>query len=159
MKTSSIVLSGVICILSGCATPPPPKPPASDAAQLQLAAAADDVRRSLKQLAEAEQFDKLHATPGTPDLGPALTGLNQTVSMPWNGPIEPILERIAALGGYTVMYVGKRPTLPILVSLGPSPTRAAALLQDVGLQAGDRANVVVDPATKRVGVIYADTGL
>lgn len=146
-------------ILSGCTQPTKKTPAPVDPATTQLAEAAQEIRASLSQLAEAEQFSKMRRMPGAVDLTPPMAGLNQTVSMPWNGPLEPIIVKLASYGGYEVEFAGKPPVLPILVSLGPKPATTGQLLRDVGLQAGDRADIVVDPARKKVGVVYANTGL
>ncbi|MGH8156540.1 MAG: DotD/TraH family lipoprotein [Rhodanobacter sp.] len=157
MKTVSLALTSIALLLCGCATPPA-KPPQDPAAN-QLASAAQDIRASLTQLADAEQYDKKGRLPGTPDTTPSLPGLTASMSMPWDGPIEPIVSRLATQGGYLAEFSGKKPTLPILVSLGTQPATLSQMLRNVGLQAGDRADVVVDPARKTVEVIYANTGL
>lgn len=144
-------------LLGGCA-PAPVKPP-QDPAVRELATAAQDIRASLTQLADAEQYAKKGRLPGAPDPAPALPGLTATVAMPWNGPIEPIVTKLASQGGYLAEFSGKKPTLPILVTLGSEPATLSQLLRDVGIQAGDRADVVVDPSRKTVEVIYANTGL
>lgn len=144
--------------LVGCATThPAPRTP--DPVQLQLAAAAQSVRTSLRQLAEAEQFDKMKRLPSPTEAAPVIPGLERKVSMPWNGPLQAVVEKLATLGGYEVQSAGRPPSLPILISLGPEPVSLAQQLRDVGLQAGNRADIVVDPTRRKVEVIYADTGL
>lgn len=144
--------------LAGCATTHP-APTAPDPVKVQLASAAQSVRASLRQLAEAEQFDKMKRLPSPAESAPVIPGLERKVSMPWNGPLAAVVEKLAALGGYEVQSAGRPPSLPILISLGAEPASLAQQLRDVGLQAGNRADIVVDPTRRKVEVIYADTGL
>jgi defect-in-organelle-trafficking protein DotD len=158
VKNAALILS-VVVLLVGCASPPPKPTVTTDPAEQALVVAGNDVRSSLLKLAEAEQYDKLGTRPGTPDFVPNIPGLNDVVAMPWDGPLEPIVSKIAQEGGYRPEFSGKAPTLPIMVSLGNKPSRAGQLLRSLGIQAGNRADIVVDPAHRVVEVVYANTGL
>lgn len=142
---------------TGCATKPVAVTP-PDPVKVELSTAAQSVRTSLRQLAEAEQYDKLRRSPGPEAAAPVIPGLSRVVSVPWNGPLEPIVAKLAEMGGYRIEVAGHVPAIPILVSLGPAPASLAAHLRDVGLQAGQRADIVVDPQRRQVGVVYANTG-
>lgn len=141
---------------AGCATKPPVVAP--DPVQVQLAASAQSVRVSLRQLAEAEQYDKMRRSPGGEAAAPVIPGLTRVVAVPWQGPLEPVVRKLAEMGGYHLNVAGHAPAIPIVVSLGPTPASLSAHLRDVGLQAGTRADIIVDPARKQVGVVYANTG-
>lgn len=135
------------------------KPPAPDPVLVQLASAAQDVRTSLHRLADAEQFAKRHRLPGEHLVAPSIPGMHEPVTMPWHGRLETAVARLAQLSGYHLDVSGKPPAAPILVSLGPQPAPISRLLRNLGLQAGDQADVVVDPSTRTVSLVYLDTGL
>lgn len=145
-------------VLGGCATPPV-KSPAPDSVLVQLSSAAQDVRSSLHRLADAEQFAKRHRLPGERLTAPAIPGMDRQVTMPWQGRLEEAVARLTHLSGYHLDVSGKAPAMPILVNLGPRPAPISGMLRNLGLQAGNRADVVVDPSTRTVSLVYLDTGL
>lgn len=159
VKIAPLALAALVSLIAACAQQAKPTAPLIDPAEAQLVSAAQDVRTSLRHLAEAEQYSVMGRRPGAPELAPDVPGLDDVISLPWNGPLEQVVVRLASVGHYDVYFAGKAPAIPILVSLGSTPTKASQLLYDVGLQAGARADIVVDPARHKLGVVYANTGL
>lgn len=158
----SVLLSSILALLAGCATTAQPPAP-TDPAQAQLDAAARSIQHSLRQLSEAEQYGRMKIAPGTPHLLTQFPGLERTVTMPWNGPLEPAVMRLAAEGGYEVKVLGRPPAVPILVQIGSEAATISDQLRSLGIQAGARADVAVAPmssAQKGVVVIeYRNGGL
>lgn len=71
-------------------------------------------------------------------------GLDRLVSINWNGPLEPLVRRIAEDADYAFEVVGRRPATPISVSIvNNNPLPLGYVLRDAGYQAGDRAGVVL----------------
>jgi len=65
--TRSCILATVVAMASvACASTPPAKP-TTDPAQARLNQAAAAIQTSLRQLAEAEQYERMKVAPGTPD--------------------------------------------------------------------------------------------
>lgn len=163
MRLRSTLFLALVALLSGCATPAPKPAPAPDPAQTRLTETASAIQTSLRRLAEAEQYERMKIAPNTPDLRRQFPGLDRTVTMPWNGPLEPAVLRLAAEGGYEVKVLGRTPSVPILVQLGPEASTIADLLRNLGHQAGVRADVAVAPqAAGRKGIVvieYANGGL
>lgn len=85
------------------------------------------------------------------------------VTMPWNGPLEPAVMRLAAEGGYEFKLLGRQPAVGIVVQIGPEPATIADHLRNLGIQAGTRSDIVIEPAAAgRKGIIaieYSNGGL
>lgn len=151
-----------VATLSACTVAPTRSPPV-DETQVALARAAESIQRSLRDLADAEQYERKGTLPGLPDVRRQFPGLERVVTVPWNGPIEPVAMRLASAGGYAFKLLGHVPAVPILVKTGPGARTIADHLRDIGLQAGVRADIVIAPSTgSEKGVVvlqYAEGGL
>jgi defect-in-organelle-trafficking protein DotD len=145
--------------LTGCATAPRPVAAAADPAADRLADAATRVQGSLQSLAEAEAYTRQGQRPGAPRLVRQIPGLEGVVTMPWSGPIEPAVARLAAEAGWQVKVAGRAPTLPIIVRLDGAPRSIGDALYSMGVQAGTRADVVVDPHSKVIAIEYSNAAL
>lgn len=160
-RTRFILVSAVVAALAACATTAPPAP--TDPAQAQLDATARSIQQSLQRLSEAEQYARMKVAPGTPHLLTQFPGLERAVTMPWNGPLEPAVMRLAAEGGYEVKVLGRPPAVPILVQIGSEAATISDQLRSLGIQAGDRADVAVAPmSAARKGIVvieYRNGGL
>lgn len=160
--TRLVLAASALALMAGCATPRPVGAPV-DPAQTQLNAAAAAIQSSLRQLSEAEQYERMKVAPGTPHLLTQFPGLERTVTMPWNGPLEPAVMRLAAEGGYEVKVLGRPPAVPIIVQVGAEAATISDQLRSLGIQAGLRADVAVAPMTSaRKGVVmieYRNGGL
>lgn len=144
-----------LLLLSGCvgakvdrqlvATPDP--------VGLRLAAAVDRASSALQTLASVEQARNpgvdIQAAPYAPQ------ELRRTVTVDWVGPIEPITRKLADRAGYQTQINGDTPPAPVVVSLRAKQKSVVEVLRDVGLQAGTRANIVVDPERRIVELNYA----
>lgn len=156
MHRYRLALFSSALMLAGCASAPKAAAP-TDPAQARLDAAASDIQRSLLRLSEAEQYERMKVAPGSAHLLDQFPGLERKVTMPWNGPLTPAVMRLAAEGGYEFELLGRAPALPILVQIGPEPASISDHLRNLGVQAGDRADVEVSPRTPtRKGVIVVE---
>lgn len=120
---------------------------------LRLASAVDKASTALQTLAAVEQARNpgvsIQAAPYAPQ------ELRRTVSVEWVGPIEPITRSLADRAGYELRINGDMPPAPLVVSIQAKQKSVIDVLRDVGLQAGLRANVVVDPDQRLVELNYA----
>lgn len=159
----SVVSKGVllvlILVLAGCASQPRSTTPASDPAGDRLAEAATRVQGSLQTLAEAEAYTRQGHRPGAPRLMRQIPGLEGMVTMPWSGPLEPAVVRLASAANWEIKVAGRAPTLPIIVSLDGVPRSIGDALYSIGVQAGTRADVVVDPNSKVIAIEYSNAAL
>lgn len=124
-----------------------------DPVGLRLASAVDKASAALQTLASVEQA----RNPGVAvqQVPYAPQELRRTVSVNWIGPIEPVMRRLADRAGYDMQIHGDLPPAPIIVSLNVREKSVVETLRDIGLQAGQRADVVVDPEHRIVELNYA----
>lgn len=143
--------------LCGCASAP--KAPPSDPAAVALERSAAEVSRSITNLAEVEQYDRFKRMSSQPRVYSQVADMSEVVSIPWDGPIEAAVRKLAAQSGYSTKVIGRAPVIPVLVRLGADPASVSDHLRNVGYQAGSRADVTVYPDQKIVELSYSDAGL
>lgn len=124
-----------------------------DPVALRLSAAVDKASAALQTLASVEQAQNPGVNLQMPPAAPV--ELRRTISIDWTGPIEPITRTLADRAGYQMQINGDKPSVPVVVSLVAHDKSVVEVLRDVGLQAGQRADVVVDPERRVVELNYA----
>jgi len=124
-----------------------------DPVALRLSGAVDKASAALQTLAAVEQARNPGANLQLPPSAPV--ELRRIVSVDWTGPIEPIARTLADRAGYQMQVNGDRPPVPVVISLIAREKSVIEVLRDVGLQAGQRADVVVDPSRRLVELNYA----
>lgn len=122
--------------------------------EYQLAKAAMSVEDSLRTLAATQQINTKHAI-NTDILITPQGGMGGLASIDWSGPIEPLLEKIGEMTRYRVKVFGPIPHIPVIVSISSRERLIADVLKDAGLQAGNRANLVVYPTNRIIELRYA----
>lgn len=124
-----------------------------DPVGLRLAAAVDKASAALQTLASVEQA----RNPGVSVQGVpyAPQELRRTTSVDWIGPIEPLLRRLTDRAGYQLQVNGDVPPVPVIVSVQAKEKSVVEVMRDLGLQAGQRADIVVDPERRMVELNYA----
>jgi len=124
-----------------------------DPVALRLANAADQASVALKTLASIEQSRnpnvQIDSVAGAPQ------ELQRIMVIDWVGPIEPITRKVADKAGYKFQVNGNSPTTPIIISVSSREKKVIEMLRDIGLQAGRRADIVVDIESKTVELNYA----
>lgn len=127
-------------------------PPADDAA-IQLTEAATSISQSLTDLTSIE---KAIAPPINCKRLPYPTSsdMNQLVSIDWSGPIEPLLRRIALMCDYKVRIIGRRPAIPVLVTISAKNTPVGYIIRDANFQAASKAGVWVYPGIRTIELRY-----
>ena len=145
----SILLSG--CALHGKVDQQLVAEP--DPVGLRLASAVDKASAALQTLASVEQARNPSASIQQVPYAPQ--ELRRSVTINWVGPIEPIMRRLADRAGYDMQVNGDLPPAPVVVTLNVREKSVIETLRDVGLQAGQRADVVVDPEHRIVELNYA----
>ncbi len=124
-----------------------------DPVTLRLAMAADNASSALSTLAAIEQAknpsQSIAAVPDAPQ------ELRRIISVDYDGPIEPMAKTLADRAGYQLEINGTRPPAPMIVSVHSREKSVIEVLRDIGLQAGRRADVAVDPDRRMVELDYA----
>lgn len=124
-----------------------------DPIALRLAAAVDKASTALDTLASVEQARNPAATI---DMAPsAPQELRRSMSVEWVGPIETITQRVAERAGYKFLVSGDKPPAPVVVNITATEKTVVDILRDIGLQAGARADIIVNAEQKIVEVSYA----
>ena len=141
-----------VCALGACAgsSKPDPDPtlPEGSQAELALLETVEQLATSLRELSLLRQMRDYS---GYVDLSLPLDDFADSryaapLYLPgWNGPIEPLLSQLCRKLEIECQVYGAPPAPPIYVALPAAERPAAAILMDVGLQAGERANVVLRP--------------
>ncbi len=119
----------------------------------QLLATAQSIEESLNTLAAAEKAENAPILNTAPLVAPE-GGMGGLVDVDWTGPITPLIEKIANMTDYRVKSLGNEPSIPILVSVSAKRAVIADVLQNVSLQAGKRAQILVFPTSRLIEVRY-----
>lgn len=122
-------------------------------AERQLVAAAQSIEHSLRLLAQAESKDP-HPLMDISELVSEEAGLGVRATLDWSGPIEPLLARISKLTDYRLRVIGHEPAVPVMVSITREEQMVAEILKDAGLQASNKAALVVYPSTRVIELRY-----
>jgi defect in organelle trafficking protein DotD len=155
-----IIATLIIGLLTGCSTTQnlsssttPAINAKSDDAAVKLAEAASSVSQSLNEL---KTLEKASNPPIKPLPYPTASGLENIIaSVDWSGPIEPLLERIVRLANYKLEVIGRRPAVPVLVTISAQNTPLAYIIRNADLQAGIKANIAVYPGIHVIELQYA----
>lgn len=158
-----VLISTALSGLSACSTPDPKpdyKQPDSVivSASNDLISVAKEIRESNKQLNILIQQKVLAKNA---QKAPSIAqrdipnSLKKNVTLRWNGKAEPAIKMIAQAIGYSYKKPeGTPPMIPLVVSVNALETNAYSVLRDIGLQLGQEAILLINPAKKELGVSY-----
>lgn len=125
-------------------------------AQSALTEAAVTANHSLERLSSLELAKNPHVVlPKLPN--PVTIGLDQHTSIDWNGPAEPLLQKLAASGNYTLHVLGRKPITPILVNMHVNDQALATIIRSVQYQIVAKASVRIFPKQKVIELLYFPT--
>lgn len=154
MKKTIIPVLAALTLLAGCVSdymPPAPQP--SDPAATKLAEAATSASHSLANLegirkAENPQYQKKLPNAGN-------FGMPQLASIDWNGPIGPIVRKIAKGANYKLQVLGNPPSIPVIISINAKNQTLGHILQNIDYQAGKKAYIYVNSKSRTMQLRYA----
>ncbi|QQR69314.1 MAG: DotD/TraH family lipoprotein [Alphaproteobacteria bacterium] len=152
----SLVLFGALLAVVGCAEDARPVVPLvspTDPVTLRLAKAAERAANALDNISRIDQVRT--PMPPPPNFVGVPQQMLQPVTLTWTGPVEQVAQQLAEKAGYTFDKTGAPPPVPITVALDVFERPIIQVLQDIGLQIGRRAEMVVDGQTRRVEIRYA----
>ena len=120
---------------------------------LMLADAADRATKALESLAQIEKSKN----PGKGDLSipDAPTELRRSITLAWNGPLEPAAKLLADRASYAFQTIGEAPPTGITVNIDVRATPVITALRSIGAQMGNRATLKVDPNARVIEIQYA----
>lgn len=119
----------------------------------RLAQAAEKASGAMHKMAQIEAF----RTPMPIDQGvnTNIPGMNQVTSLTWTGPIDQVTRTLSEMAGLQFRIGGKAPPLPLVVSVDAHQQPIGQILRDIGLQAGRRADIIINTTTKTLDLRYA----
>lgn len=119
-----------------------------------MADAARDAERALDSLARVEQARAPAPPPSQPVAG-LPSELAQPIGMNFIGPIDVAVAELARKAGYELRILGDQPPTPILVDISAEGLPLWKAVESAGLQAGQRADVVISMRERVIEVRYA----
>lgn len=150
-RSSVLIASVLVALLSGCAREPEPTVAATSLPSVvtPLDRAADKVSDAWALL--ATENAAVHPPKGAaPLLPPALA---RVVPITWTGAISPVVTKLSSIAGYRFRMEGVAPAAPIVVHLAGKHSVFDAL-REIAVQAGKRADITVNAKTQRVVLRY-----
>ncbi len=124
-----------------------------DRTDLMLADAATRATKALESLASLEQAKNPNA--GDIALPNAPVELRRSITLNWNGPVEPVARLLADRAGYKFQAIGSPPPVGLLVQVDARAEQVVSVLRSIGLQMGNRAILKVNPNTRVIEIQYA----
>lgn len=80
--------------------------------------------------------------------------LREIISIDWDGPIEPVIRRLARQAGWGYATKGATPGVPVTVTLHRREQPLWTIVRDAGVLVTDRAAVVIDMTSRQFEVRY-----
>lgn len=120
--------------------------------QAQLAEAAVTVGHSMQQISAIDMA--IHPTAKLQQLNPDMIGMAQQTSLDWNGPIEPLLRKIAAICHYHLRVLGTAPPIPVIVAINYDNVPLADIVRNAAFQVEKKAAITIYPETKTLELRY-----
>ncbi len=121
--------------------------------QAQIAEAATAIGHSLQQLSAVQMT--VHPPKGLPKpYNPQAIGMDKIASIEWTGPVQPVLKEIAQATHYRLRVIGRKPSLPVLVSLDIKNQPIAYILRNIIYQVVMKANIAIYPNSRIIELRY-----
>ncbi|WP_192484560.1 MULTISPECIES: DotD/TraH family lipoprotein [Cysteiniphilum] len=82
--------------------------------------------------------------------------LSQKVTLVWNGPIQPVIEKLAKIAGFTFQVYGNPPAIPIVIVLNQANDWQSILdtLRSIDVQTKGGASIYVNAKEKIISLRY-----
>lgn len=155
LKIFPIVSAMVFALaLTGCEKTVVPVAAEPDLVSTRIAGASEKAANALDTIAGIEQ-QKTPIAPQEDDFSNAPPQLLEPISVRWSGPIEQIVRTLAVRGGLRLSVLGARPVAPVTVSIDVYQKPMVEVLRDIGLQAGQRADLRLNAGIGVVELRYA----
>ncbi|MAQ70794.1 MAG: hypothetical protein CL565_01230 [Alphaproteobacteria bacterium] len=148
----------VLCLVAACQPGKPynyksPQVVADpDKVSAQLAQAADQASQALQTLAAIEQTRSPEVTMEPADNVPL--ELRRAITLDWVGPVEDVAKIVANRASYQFATIGEQTSNQMVVTIDVENKPIIDVLRSIGLQLGNRADIVVDAATQTVELRY-----
>ncbi|NNM65066.1 MAG: DotD/TraH family lipoprotein [Burkholderiales bacterium] len=145
-------------VLAGCATPPAPANLESQSDWLlkKIDASASRVADAQADIARMSAAQNPAMIPkGPPDGVKLPVELQRSIYLHWQGPVHDVVASIGRMIDYRVSVIGVPSPNPVIVDINTDAESVFDVLQSIGLQCGDRAGVLIDPAARKISLVWA----
>ena len=122
-------------------------------AQVEVAQAASSAANSLQEVSAIDQARAPKVKVQKP-WNASTIGMTQRASIDWNGPVQPIVQKIADATGYRLRVIGAKPPIPALVLVNAENQPLADILRNVMYQVHNKADIKVYPKTHILELRY-----
>ena len=123
-----------------------------DKVSAQLAQAADKASQALQTLAAIEQTRSPEVTMQPADNVPV--ELRRGITLDWVGPVEDVAKIVANRASYAFVTIGEQTPNQMVVTINVENKPIIDVLRSIGLQMGNRADIVVDATSRTVELRY-----
>lgn len=114
-----------------------------------LSRTADNIDKHVRNLERASlRHIKLRSLPAP------VGGASYFVTMSFDGPMEEAVTSLGKIIHYKVYFEGKKPAIPIIVSVHERRRTAQSILESIGLQVGRSVGIHMDEVGNRIDVVY-----
>lgn len=122
-------------------------------AQAQVAEAATAIGQSLQELSAVQMTVHPPQKLQKP-FDPHAVGMDKMASIDWTGPVQPVLKKIAQATNYQLRIIGRKPALPVLISLNVENKPIADILRNITYQVVMKADIAVYPKSRTIELRY-----
>jgi len=126
--------------------------PEVDVVGLKISGLATEISSDIRQMTRMTQKQQPSIKVYQKASGPLAT----LVTMKWSGDIEKVVESVAKLTGFKYRTIGQAPLQKTFVNINVIDKPAFEVLEDIGMQAGEYAGVVVNNQRKEIHVNYLE---
>lgn len=124
-----------------------------DQSQAQVAEASVEIGHALQELS-AVQMTEHPPTPLGKPYDPHVIGMDKMASLDWTGPVEPVLEKIADVSHYKLHVIGRKPVIPVFISISVNNQPVADILRDITYQVVMKADIALYPKARVIELRY-----
>lgn len=125
----------------------------------ELSASAGQIEQAWSDLAAVEKSRNPTYQRHTDEMQQMVGGepseLTREIDVQWSGEIGQFILEMASAANYRVVVEGRIPPVPVLVFVR-GRYRIGDALKEAGVQAGDRAGVILRPQFRKVVLTYVD---
>ncbi len=121
--------------------------------QEQVAEAATAIGQSLQELSAVQMTVHPPQQLRKP-YDPHAIGMDKMASIDWTGPVQPVLKKIAQATNYHLRVIGRKPALPVLISLNVKNKPIADILRNITYQVVMKANIAIYPKSRTIELRY-----
>lgn len=122
-------------------------------AQAQIAEAAISIGQSLQELSAVQMTEHPPRKLPSP-YNPNVIGMGKMASLDWTGPVEPVLQKIAVSTHYQLRVIGRKPIIPVFISVDVNNEPIADILRDITYQVVTKATIALYPRSRTIELRY-----